>query len=303
MIPAHAPLCAAPDPSPRAPAIAVPPDACDCHFHVFGPAERYPYQHERAYTPPDSPPPALFALHRALGISRGVVVQASVHGSDNRAILDAVALAPDRLRAVAAVGQAVTDAELRRLHEGGVRGIRVNLVDRGGMPFDSLAELARMSQRIRDMGWHVEFLVHVEANDELPGIVRSLAVPAVFGHLGYTKAVKGVDDPGYRRFLGLFSEGRCWVKLTGPYRISAQDGPPYEDLDPFAQALIATAPGRLVWGSDWPHVMQVKPMPNDGDLLDLLARWVPDPAVRARILVDNPAALYGFDLPQSKENR
>ncbi len=303
MIPAHAPLCAAPDPAPRAPAFAVPQGACDCHFHVFGPAERYPYQHERAYTPPDCPPPALFALHTALGISRGVVVQASVHGADNRAILDAVASAPDRLRAVAAVGQGVSDAELRRLHEGGVRGIRVNLVDRGGMPFDSLGELTRMSERIRDMGWHVEFLVHVEANDELPDLVRSLAVPAVFGHLGYTKAAKGVDDPGYRRFLGLFAEGKCWVKLTGPYRISSEDRPPYGDLEPFAAALLAVAPERLLWGSDWPHVMQVKPMPNDGDLLDLLARWVPDAPLRTRILVDNPAALYGFEARPAKDNR
>lgn len=301
MIPAYAPLCAAPDPAPRAPHFPVPAGACDCHVHVFGPADRYPYQNERAYTPPDSPPSALLALHRTLGIARAVVVQASVHGADNRAIIDAVAQAPDRLRAVAAVRRDVTDAELRGLHESGVRGIRVNLVDRGGMPFDSLDELVHMSTRIRDMGWHVEFLVHVEANDELPGLVRRLAVPAVFGHLGYTKAPKRPDDPGYRQFLALFGEGKCWVKLTGPYRISAQDRPPYDDLDAFAHALVSVAPDRLLWGSDWPHVMQVKPMPNDGDLFDLLPRWVPDAAMRARILVENPAVLYGFDTPKTKD--
>lgn len=292
--PAHAPLCAGPDPVPHTPKIAVPAGACDTHLHVFGPADRYPYQHERAYTPPDCPPEAMFALHKALGISRAVLVQASVHGSDNRAVLDAVKRAPERLRAVASVGQSVTDAELRRLHDGGVRGLRVNLVDRGGMPFDSRAEIAKISERVRDMGWHIEFLVHVEEDLDLPDLVRALAVPAVFGHLGYTKAAKGVDDPGYRRFLALFAEGRCWVKLTGPYRISAQDRPPYDDIDAFARALVATAPERLIWGSDWPHVMQTKKMPNDGDLLDLLARWVPDEAMRRRVLVDNPAALYGF---------
>jgi 2-pyrone-4,6-dicarboxylate lactonase len=291
---AHAPLCAAADPAPRAPRFEVPPGACDAHLHVFGPESRYPYQFERAYTPPDAPPPAMAHLHAALGIERAVLVQASVHGTDNRSILDAVALDPARRRAVVSVSGRETDAELSRLNGLGVRGIRVNLVDRGGMPFASLAELERMAERIAPLGWHVEFLVHVEEGSAFPDLVRRLATPAVVGHLGYTKAVKGVGDAGYQRFLRLLDEGKCWVKLSGPYRISAEDAPPYSDLDAFAAALAEAAPDRLLWGSDWPHVMQVKPMPNDGDLLDLLGRWFPDAQLRRRVLVDNPAELYGF---------
>ena len=288
------PYCAAPDPAPRVPKIAVPSGACDCHVHVFGPAERYPYQEERSYTPPDSPPTALFALHETLGIDRAVLIQASVHGIDNTAVIDAVAQAPDRLRAVAAVQQDVTDRELAALHERGVRGIRVNLVDRGGMPFDSLDALGEMTARIRDMGWHAELLVHVEEFPDFPGFVSSLFVPVVVGHFGYMRADKGIDHPGFQAFLSMLGDGQCWVKLTGPYRISAEDRPPYKDLAPFAEALLKAAPDRLLWGSDWPHVMQVKPMPNDGDLLDLLSLWVPDEDIRQRVLVDNPSALYGF---------
>lgn len=290
-----APLCAAPDNQPRRPNLVVPAGACDCHVHVFGPGERYPYQHERAYTPPDCLPEALFKMHGILGIERAVIVQASVHGINNQAILDAVALAPHRLRAVASVTQSVDDNELVRLHDGGVRGIRVNMVDKGGMPFDSLDDLAAMSHRIKDLGWHIELLVHVEEIDNLREIVASLSVPVVVGHFGYTKTRLTVSHPGFQDFLHMLGDGRCWVKLTGPYRISSEDRVPYADTSPFAAALLVAAPQRLLWGSDWPHVMQVKPMPNDGDLLDLLAMWVPDEASRRGILVDNPAALYGFN--------
>lgn len=286
--------CPPPDPAPRPAGFAVPPGACDCHVHVFGPAERYPYGAERSYTPPDAPPDALLALQDALGLQRAVVVQASVHGTDNRAVLDAVARAPGRFRGVAAVGADVTNADLARLHEGGVRGLRINLVDRGGMSFGSLDDVVEVGARIRDYGWHLEFLAPVEEMKDLQGLLARLPVPAVFGHLGYTPAAKGVGHPGFRRFLGLLREGGVWVKLTGPYRISGETRPPYRDLLPFAEALLVAAPERVVWGSDWPHVVQVKPMPNDGDLLDLLAVWAPDEALRRRILVDNPAELYGF---------
>ena len=185
---------------------------------------------------------------------------------------------PGRLRAVAAVTEDVTDGELARMHGAGVRGIRVNLVDRGGMPFRSLDALAHMGERIRDFGWHVELLVHVEAAPELRGIMASLAVPAIVGHVGYTKVTAGLDHPGYREFLAMLRDGLGWVKLTAPYRISAQERLPYGDVTPFVRAVLAAAPDRIVWGSDWPHVMVTRPMPNDGDLVDLLATWVPDAA-------------------------
>lgn len=290
----EAPYCAPPAKDVLAPSLKVPVGACDCHVHVFGPASRYPYQQNRAYTPHDCPPDMLFDLHNALGIQRAVIVQASVHGTNNDAVLDAVARAPDRLRAVAAVSPDVSDLELVRLHEGGVRGIRLNMVDKGGMPFRSLGELEAISDRIKDLGWHIELLVHVEEMEELPQLLSQLSVPASVGHLGYTKAHLTVNHPGYNRFLGMLSDGRCWVKLTGPYRISSEERVPYSDVRPFAEALVKAAPSRLLWGSDWPHVMQIKPMPHDADLLDLLGDWVTDEDVRRLIMVENPKELYGF---------
>lgn len=289
-----APLCPAPDPDPRKPALDVPANACDCHAHVFGPAARYPYQAERSYTPPDASLDSLRAMHKIFGVGRAVIVQASVHGTDNRAVVDAVTRDPKHLRGVCAVGEDVTDAELIRLNEAGIRGIRVNIVDRGGMPFSSLDAVTLMGERIADMGWHIEFLVHVHDSPELIGLVRTLSVPAVVGHVGYTKTESGIDHPGYKEFLALLGDGNLWVKLTGPYRISARERPPYDDVVPFANAVVAAAPDRIVWGSDWPHVLLYRPMPNDADLIDCMAEWAPDAVTRKKIFVDNPAKLYGF---------
>src|SRR5215510_12211703 len=193
--------CPAPDPNPRRPRLQPLPGACDCHAHVFDGA-RHPYQPNRGYTPPDNPVARLLALHDALGIARGVVVQASVHGIDNRAVLDADSEYPERLRAVAAVTEAVTDDELAGMHAAGVRGIRVNLVDRGGMPFRSLDALAEMGERIRDLGWHVELLVHVESARELRAIMTGLKVPVVVGHVGYTKVSTGLAPPATPKSRG-----------------------------------------------------------------------------------------------------
>jgi 2-pyrone-4,6-dicarboxylate lactonase len=289
-----APYCPSFDPDTRPPGFSVPANACDCHVHVFGAPETYPYQRERSYTPYPAPVASLRAMHKTLGISRAVIVQASVHGQDNRCLVDAVASDPHRYRGIATVGEDVTEAELKRLHNAGVRGIRVNLVDRGGMPFSSLDALAVMADRIRDMGWHIELLVHVEEWAELRRSLTKLRLPVSFGHIGYTKVALGLDHPGYREFLSVLRDGLGWVKLTGPYRISSAESVPYDDVAPFAHAVIAAAPDRVIWGSDWPHVLHYKKMPNDGALLDALAAWAPDETLRRRILVENPARLYGF---------
>lgn len=289
-----APFCPAPDPNPHPPHFALPPGAADCHAHVFE-AARYGYQNERSYTPPDSTIKQLRAMHRTLGIQRLVVVAASVHGTDNNPVLDAIATDPKNLRGVATVGGDVPDKELARLRDGGVRGIRVNLVDKGGNPFSSLDGLSGIAERIKDLGFHIELLVHVESFPDLRGLAKSICVPLSVGHIGYTKvAAGGLNHPGYQEFLSLLHDGYFWVKLTGPSRLSSHESFPYPDVTDMAKAAIAAAPDRVVWGSDWPHVMQYRPMPNEGDLLDALAEWAPDAAQRKRILVDNPARLYDF---------
>jgi predicted TIM-barrel fold metal-dependent hydrolase len=229
-----------------------------------------------------------------LGVERAVLVQPSVYGTDNSALLDALRAAGPAFRAVAVVEDSIDEAELARMHAAGVRGVRCNIVDiaedKGRLPLEMLQRLARS---IAPLGWHIELLLHA---DEFPDMDRAFAdfpVDIVLGHLGYQRTDRGTADPGFQALLRLMRAGKAWVKLTGPYRISAT-GLPHADTVPFAHALLDAAPGRVVWGTDWPHVMAKGPMPNDGDLCDLLADWVPDPILRKRVLVDNPAALYGF---------
>jgi predicted TIM-barrel fold metal-dependent hydrolase len=293
---AGAPACAPPDPAPHPPQSPFPPLACDCHAHICGPQATYGYIPERIYTPPDALLPAYRHLLATLGCGRAVLVQPSFHGTDNRAMLAAMVQAGERFRGVAVLADDAGERDIAALHAAGVRGARLNIVDvktgKGELPLDRIAQLA---DRIKPFGWHIEFLMHVDEFPELDRMLAGLPVDCVFGHLGYVRADKGVHTPGFQALLRLMRAGRAWVKLTGPYRISS--GPlPHADTQPFADALVAAAPDRLVWGSDWPHVKTEWsiPMPNDGDLADLLARWVPDADVRKHVLVDNPARLYGF---------
>ncbi len=272
----------------------MPAGACDTHGHIFGPAAIYPWNPARGYTPPDALPAAYEALHTALGVSRGVLTQPSVYGTDNRCMLDYVSRKLDRMRAVVAVGPDVDDATLATMHAHGARGIRVNLADPGGNPFASFADLGTLAHRLKAMGWHIELLLHVHQMDDVIDELRRLPVDISVGHLGYMPAAMGVTHPKYKAFLDLVAEGRCWVKLTAPYRITALREMPYADVTPFARALVECRPDRVLWGTDWPHPICPVPMPNDGVLTDHLAEWVPDQAVRRRILVDNPAALFGF---------
>lgn len=293
--PNAAPLCVAFDTNTRAPKLKLPHNATDCHAHVCGPAARYEYFKDRIYTPPD----ALLSDYRkmltTLGVERAVLVQPSVYGTDNSAMLDAMKADPARLRGVAVIADDVDGDELKRLHEAGVRGVRVNIVDvkdrkAGTLPLEALTQLAA---RINPLGWHMEFLMHV---DEFPDLDRMLAdfpVETVYGHLGYMKTDHGPDNPGFHALLRMMQAGRAWAKLTGPYRISAEPLP-HADTNHYAHALLNAAPAQVVWGSDWPHVMVKGPMPNDGDLCDILAAWIPDADLRQQVLVDNPARLYGF---------
>ena len=269
----------------------------DCHAHVCGHESRYPYSPHRLYTPEDALPTDYRRLLDSLGMERGVLVQPSIYGTDNRALLDALAQDPVRLRGVAVVSWDISAKELEKLHAQGVRGVRQNIVDlkdgKGVLPLDALKSLAK---RIQPLGWHVEFLMHV---DEFPQLDRQLAdfpVDVVFGHLGYVPASKSPAAPGFQALLRLMRDGKAWVKLTAPYRLTTS-AMPYADTDVFAQALVDAAPGRLVWGTDWPHVFIKTAMPEDKKLLALLEHWVPNKALRKRVLVDNPAQLYGFTRP------
>lgn len=293
-IPASAPLCAAPDPDPRPPAHALPAKACDCHAHICGPAAKFPYAPGRIYTPPDALPADYIALLETLGIERAVLVQPSVYGADNTVLLAALAQLGEKARGVAVVTDEVNEAELERLHALGVRGVRFNLVDvtepSATLPLDRARVLA---ERIRPLGWHMEFLVHVDDAPDLDAQFANFPVELVFGHLGYFRPGQSPDIPGFQALLRLMAGGRAWVKLTGPYRISAL-GVPYSDTDPFARALFGAAPDRLVWGSDWPHVMVKGAMPNDGDLCDILRHWAGNDGMLRKVLIDNPQRLYGF---------
>ena len=284
--------CPPPDPQPRAPRFKLPPGAWDTHGHIFGPESKYAYSPRRGYTPPDALLDAYETLHRTLGVARGVLTQPSVYGVDNTAMLDAMARSGGRLMGVASVDKNASEADLTRLHEAGVRGLRINLADKGGNPFDSFADVQAMGDCIVDMGWHMEFLIHVHEFPDLRKTFSSLPVHSVFGHMGYVPAGEGLGP--LQEFMDLLKEGRTWVKLTGAYRITSLERTPYTDVDPIARALIEAAPERVIWGTDWPHPVCKIPMPNDGDLLDQLLDWAPEESVREKILVENPLKLLGI---------
>jgi 2-pyrone-4,6-dicarboxylate lactonase len=285
--------CEAPDPETKAPRFGMPPLACDAHCHVFGPAAAFPYAPGRAYTPPDAPKERLSALHLILGIQRAVIVQASCHGTDNRAMLDAIATSGGRYRGIAIVDRSFTEKDYAALHEGGIRGVRFNFVKHlGGMP--DMDVFKHVLQRIQPLGWHL--VVHLDAADivELSGLLRALSLPFVIDHMGRVKAGAGLEQGPFRALLELMKLGNCWVKVSGAERVSAA-GPPFVDAIPFAQVLVNAAPDRVLWGTDWPHPNVGRHMPNDGDLVDLVPLIVPDEALRRKLLVHNPASLYGWE--------
>lgn len=285
--------CKAPDPDTRTPRYRMPPGACDAHCHVFGPAHLFPYAPDRSYTPPDAPVAELRRVHRTIGVERAVIVQASCHGTDNRAMLDAIASSGGAYRGVAIVDGNVTDQELEALHAGGVRGVRFNFVAHlGGTP--DLDVFDRVLARIERLGWHV--VLHLDAEDILTHAERigRIRVPFVIDHMGRVKAKNGLGQAPFRRLLELMRNPLAWVKVCGVERVSSA-GAPFTDGVPFAAALIEAAPDRVLWGTDWPHPNIAGDMPNDGDLVDLFAMATSDEALRRRVLVDNPTRLYWAD--------
>ena len=282
-------LIAGPDPNPIKPNLMLPEGSCDAHCHIFGPAEKFPYHPNRSYTPPDASKDDLKKLHDHIGIDRAVIVHASCHGTYMDATLDAIASSNGKYRGTSIVEPSISDSELQRYHDGGIRAVRFNFVKH----LESVPEEAtvkQMANRIAAMGWHL--VVHLDAQDivELSPLLLSLPVPFVIDHMARVKANEGLAQEPFVQLIDLMRHENAWVKICGGERISA-DGPPFYDAIPFAQKLISTAPDRVLWGTDFPHP-NVKNMPNDGHLVDLLGMYTDEEALLKKILVSNPDRLY-----------
>ncbi|OHV76974.1 amidohydrolase [Rhizobium sp. LCM 4573] len=273
----------------RKPDFILPAGACDAHCHVFGPGAVFPYAPGRSYTPGDAPKEALSALHDRLGVGRAVIVQASCHGTDNRAMLNAIAWRPDRYRGVAIVDDSFDDQAFQRLDDGGVRGVRFNFVRHlGGAP--DMNVFNRVIDRIKGRGWHV--VLHLDAADIVPlsEMIRSLPVPFVIDHMGRVDTGLGTEQPAFQALLELVRRENCWVKVCGSERISRF---PFDAAVPFARALVEASPDRTLWGTDFPHP-NLKESVEEADLVDLVLRFTDGEGERRQLLVDNPARLYGF---------
>jgi len=288
------PTCKAPDPNTRKPEFRAPAGACDAHCHIFGPADRYPYAPERSYTPPDAPLSRFKELQAILGLTRAVLVNASCHGRDNTVIVDAIAQSNGKYRGVANADDSFTEHEFQTLHQQGFRAVRFNFVKHlGGVP--DMDEFRTVLSRIQPLGWHVD--LHFDAGDllQFDALLSSLPVPFIIDHMGRVPTNQGPEQAPFKQLLKLLrTNERCWVKISGSERISSA-GPPFTDAVPFAQALIAAAPERILWGTDWPHPNISKHMPNDGALVDLIPLMMPAQAMQQQVLVDNPHRLYHFE--------
>ncbi len=287
--------CLPPIRTPRKPDVVLPRGSIDTHVHIFEPG--YKLSPTRGYNPPDSTLADLKHLHATLGIDRVVFTQPSIYGTDNSAILDGMAglnaETPNRARSVVAISMDIADDELAILDASGVRGVRLNTDNKGGMPIE-MNEIPDLVSRITPFGWHIEFLFPGKDIIELMPVFTSLKVPMSIGHFAYQPATAGVGAPGFQALLELMRQGNTWIKISGANRVSETDLPPYDDVKPMAHALIEAAPERIMWGTDWPHPNKYLVNPNDGDLVDAFGDWVTDEGMRRKIMVDTPAALYRF---------
>ncbi|MFD4557289.1 amidohydrolase family protein [Streptomyces sp. NPDC058469] len=297
--PAPSPGCPPPHPAPRRPALVLPPDSCDAHCHVFGPAEVFPYAPERTFTPVDAPKEQLASLHAHLGLTRAVIVQSSCNGSDHRLLRDALDAGGGRLRGVALIGDTTTRAEIEELHRAGVRGFRLNFLPHLRTA-PTRQEIDSVLERVDGLDWVAELhLTGREVSDYEP-LIRSLPGRVAVDHLARVDITEGPGSAALRSLRSLLDTGDVWLKVSGADRVSRQ-GPPYQDAVALAASFVAYAPERTVWGTDYPHVNIAGAAPDDGLLVDLLTEIAPDPARLRRLLVDNPAEL--FDFPRDEDPR
>jgi predicted TIM-barrel fold metal-dependent hydrolase len=284
----------------------VPAGACDTHTHIFGDPAKFPMWSGRVYTPEAALPDEMHALHKALHMQRVVIVTPSIYGTDNAATLYGMKAYGKGARGVAVIDEKTTDSQLDEMGRAGIKGIRINLATVN----QTDASIGRKRfqdsvDRVKGRGWHIQMYIAASIIPGIKDLVAASPVPVVFDHFGGAETDKGMQQPGWPELLELVKSGKAWVKMSGAYRAS-KNGPEYADLVPYAKALIATNPDRLVWGSDWPHPNSNPPAGrkatewnpvfqfDDGKLLNLVATWAPDANVRKKILVDNPARLYGF---------
>jgi len=290
----QAPVCPGPDPRPRTPRHTIPKGVVDCHCHVFPDPQRYPLSPNRSYTPALTTLDDYLAMCAVVGIERTIQVNASTYGTDNSVSLDVIkTLGLARARGVAGVAPDVSAQDLRTLHDGGMRGVRLSTKVKG---YGGTELIQTLAPKIKPYGWHVQ--LHVENIQELVALESKLLhcpVPLVFDHQGRVRGDQGVSSPGFQALLRIISaRNDCWVKLSSWYRLSGTGLPDCVDMKPIIQALVATRPDRLVWGTNWPHPLWHGLMPNDGGLIDQLCDWVTDPNIQQQILVSNPEQLYGF---------
>ena len=276
--------------SPKKPDFVPPQGAVDAHCHVFGPEDEFPFAPERKYTPCDASKDQLFALHRFLGFEKRVIVQATCHGKNNDALIDALYASNGTSRGVVSLAPDVSDAELQAMHEAGVRGVRFNFVKRlvDNTPKEVFTGIA---ERISELGWHI--VVYLEATDleELIPFLHSLPATVVFDHMARPEVSKGIDHPDFKRFVDLMQHEKFWCKTSCPERLTEQD-PPYDDVVPFMKLLVDRYPDRVLWGTDWPHPNMKSHMPDDGLLVDIVPKIAVTADLQRKLLVDNPVRLY-----------
>jgi len=278
-------------PNPSKPRYRPPPGSVDAHCHVFGPANKFPYAQERKYTPVDAPKEKLFALRDFLGFDKNVIVQASCHGKDNSALLDALTHSNSKARGVAVVGEDITDGELKIMNNAGVRGVRFNFVKRL-VDFTPRDVLERIAARVAPLGWHIVVYFEMPDLPDLESFFTSLPMHVVVDHMGRPDVKKGVQHPEFRNYLRLLDRhNNIWSKVSCPERLTIA-GPPYDDVVPFARTLVERFPDRVLWGTDWPHPNMPVEAPDDGILVDVIPKIATAAVLQKKLLVDNPMRLY-----------
>jgi predicted TIM-barrel fold metal-dependent hydrolase len=287
--------CIAPDRNPREPIVSLPKGTVDTHVHIF--EKEFPLFEGRGYNPPESTLKNLRHLHSILGVDRVVFTQPSVYGVDNSAILKGInelnENSASRARGVCAIQMDASEEFLARLDEQGIRGVRLNLDNKGGMPLE-LKDISKLEDKIKTFGWHVEYLFPGKDIEELAPVLAASSVPVMIGHFAYQPASSGIQAAGFQILLDLVKDGNTWVKISGANRVSATDLPPYDDVKPMARALVEANSNNIVWGTDWPHPNKYKVNPNDGDLVDAFGEWILDTSLIEKIMVTNPEKFYSF---------